>query len=154
MPAERLRFRDDAPVPATQLTRQQIVDTLTAWSAAWNDHDLDTIMELFHENVLFENWTGGRVRGKRALREAWEPWFAADSTFRFTDEDLFVDETAQKALYRWQLDWPSQEPGHAGRAETRRGVDALTFEDGLIVEKLTYSKTTLELDGERAKLTP
>ena len=136
------------------LTRDQIVETLTAWSQSWNAHELETIMELFHEDVLFENWTGAWVRGKSALREAWIPWFAADTTFRFTDEDLFVDQTAQKALYRWQLDWPSLEPGQAGKTETRRGVDALTFRDGLIAEKLTYSKTTLELDGERVTLTP
>lgn len=138
----------------TQLTRRQILDALESWNRAWNAHDLDTIMELFHEDVLFENWTGGRARGKDELRAGWEPWFAADSTFRFTDEDLFVDEQAQKALFRWKLDWPSLEPGHGGRTETRRGVDVLEFKDGLIVAKLTYSKTTLEIDGERVKLTP
>jgi len=137
-----------------QLTRQEILDAFAAWARAWNAHDLDTIMELFHEDVLFDNWTGARVRGKSALREAWTGWFANDSTFRFTDEDLFVDEVTQKALYRWQLDWPSLEPGQSGKSETRRGVDALTFKDGLLVEKLTYSKTTLELDGERVRLTP
>ena len=137
-----------------ELTRQEILDAFAAWASAWNAHDLDTIMELFHEDVVFENWTGARVRGKTALHEAWIPWFAADMTFRFTDEDLFVDEVAQKALYRWRLDWPSLEPGQSGKAETRRGVDALTFRDGLIVEKLTYSKTTLELDGVRVPLTP
>ena len=138
----------------TMLSRQQILDALASWNEAWNAHDLDAIMELFHDDVLFENWTGGVARGKVALREAWEPWFAQDSSFRFTDEDLFVDEASQRALYRWQLDWPSHEPGYVGKAETRRGVDALTFRDGLIVEKLTYSKTTLEIDGERVKLTP
>ena len=138
----------------TLLTREEIIEAFSAWGEAWNAHDLDRIMLLFHHDVLFENWTGGRVRGKAALREAWEPWFAADSSFRFTDEDLFVDEATQKALYRWQLDWPSQESGYTGRPEARRGVDTLTFRDGLIVEKLTYSKTTLEIDGERVKLTP
>ena len=138
----------------TLLSRQQILDALASWNEAWNAHDLDTIMEIFHEDVLFENWTGGRARGKDGLREAWAPWFAQDSSFRFTDEDIFVDEPMQRALYRWQLDWPSHEPGYEGKHESRRGVDALTFRDGLIVEKLTYSKTTLEIDGERVKLTP
>jgi ketosteroid isomerase-like protein len=138
----------------TRLARQQILDALEGWNRAWNEHDLDAIMELFHEDVLFENWTGARVKGKEALRAAWDPWFAADSTFRFTDEDIFVDEEAQKALYRWQLDWPSLEPGQSGKVETRRGVDVLTFRDGLVAEKLTYSKTTLELDGERVPLSP
>ena len=50
------------------------------------------------------------------------------------------------------LDWPSLESGYEGQPETRRGVDALTFRDGLIIEKLTYSKTTLEIDGQRVGL--
>ncbi len=136
------------------LTRRQIFDTLNAWAEAWAARDLDAIVALFDDDVVFENWTGARVQGKDALRAAWQEWFATDSEFRFTDEDLFVDEAAQKALYRWQLDWPSLEPGHEGLAETRRGVDALTFRNGRIVEKLTYSKTTLELDGQRVRLTP
>jgi ketosteroid isomerase-like protein len=135
------------------LSRTEIVNTLTEWTRAWNDHDLDTIVQLFHDDVLFENWTGAAVRGRDALAKAWLQWFATDSQFRFTDEDLFVDESSQKALYRWQLDWPSLEPGYEGRPETRRGVDALTFRDGLIIEKLTYSKTTLEIGGQRVGLT-
>jgi ketosteroid isomerase-like protein len=134
------------------LSRTEIVNTLTEWSRAWNAHDLDRIVKLFHDDVLFENWTGARVRGRDALGKAWLEWFAADSQFRFTDEDLFVDESSQKALYRWQLDWPSLESGYEGQPETRRGVDALTFRDGLIIEKLTYSKTTLEIDGQRVGL--
>ena len=136
----------------TILNRQQILDSLTSWTKAWNAHDLEKIMEFFHDEVLFENWTGGRVRGKKALLEAWAPWFERDSSFHFTDEDLYVDETAQKALYRWQLDWLTSEIGYAGKLEIRRGVDALTFKDGLIIEKLTYSKTTLEIDGKRIGL--
>ena len=136
------------------LTRQQILDCLTQWNKAWNNHDFEKIMELFHEEVLFENWTGARIHGKENLARAWDPWFANDSTFHFTHEDLFVDEVLQKTLYRWKLDWPSLENGQAGKTETRRGVDALTFRDGLIIEKLTYSKTTIEIDGRRTYLTP
>ncbi len=38
--------------------------------------------------------------------------------------------------------------------EARRGSDVLHFKDGKIIQKLTYSKTTVELDGERVRLTP
>jgi len=30
-------------------------------------------MKLFHDEVLFENWTGGKIMGKEALRKAWKP---------------------------------------------------------------------------------
>ena len=63
-----------------------------------------------------------------------------------------MDEKAEKVLFRWSLDWPSTEKGRKGRPERRRGVDVMHFRDGLIVKKYTYSKTTLEIGGERVKL--
>ena len=135
-----------------KLNRQEIENALRKWNAAWDSHDLETVMALFHEEVTFENWTGGRVRGKEALRNAWAPWFANHGGFRFTEEETFIDEATQKVLYRWRLDWPSLEKGQEGRPETRRGVDVLHFKDGRIINKLTYSKTVIEIDGERRAL--
>lgn len=134
------------------LTRAEIQKRLTKWNQAWDQHDLDGVMELFHEDVVFDNWTGGQARGKEALRKAWAGWFANHGGFRFTEEDTFIDEPGQKVLYRWTLDWPSSEPGYEGKPEKRRGVDVLHFEDGKIIQKLTYSKTTLEIGGRRIKL--
>jgi ketosteroid isomerase-like protein len=135
------------------LDREETIAALSRWNDAWNDHDLDRVMELLHDEVEFENWTGGRVAGKEALRKAWAPWFANHGGFRFTTEDLFVDEKAGKVLFRWALDWPSGEKGREGQPERRRGVDVMRFRDGRIVEKYTYSKTTLEIGGSRVKLT-
>jgi hypothetical protein len=136
------------------LSREEIKKALTQWNEAWNDHDLDGVMELFHDEILFENWTGGRAKGKEALRQAWSPWFKNHGGFRFTDEETFIDEVEQKALYRWQLDWPSFEKCYEGLPERRRGVDVLHFRDGKIINKLTYSKTTVEIDGGRVRLSP
>jgi len=134
------------------LSREKIRKAMAEWDLAWNDHDLNGVMELFHEDVLFEHWHGAIVRGKEALHQAWAPWFESHGGFRFTTEDLFVDEAEQKALYRWQLDWPSLEKGYEGRPERRRGVDVIHFRDGKIIQKLTYSKTTVEIDGARVRL--
>jgi len=134
------------------LSREEIKNALNQWNQAWDKHDLNGVMQLFHDEVLFENWTGGRVKGKEALRQAWAPWFENHGGFRFTEEETFIDETAQKALFRWQLDWPSFEKGYEGRPERRRGVDVLHFRDGKIIQKLTYLKTTIEIDGKRVQL--
>ena len=64
-----------------KLTHDQIRNELRQWYLAWNDHDLEKIMELFHKEILFENWTGGRVQGREALRKAWTPWFAHHGGF-------------------------------------------------------------------------
>jgi len=136
------------------LTRPEIEKALRKWNRAWDDHDLEGVMELFDDDILFENWTGGNAHGKEALRQAWASWFAHHGGFRFTEEETFIDVEQQKALYRWQLEWPSIEKGCEGKPEKRRGVDVLHFKDGKIIQKLTYSKTTLEIEGQRVRLLP
>jgi len=134
------------------LSKRKMKNALKQWNLAWDNHDLEGVMKLFHEEVLFENWTGGKVKGKEALRKAWAPWFENHGGFRFTEEETFIDEEEQKALYRWQLEWPSLEKSYEGRSEKRRGVDVLHFQDGKIIKKLTYSKTTIGIEGERFPL--
>ena len=135
-----------------KLSKQQIKETLMHWNAAWDIHDLDGVMALFHEDILFDNWTGGKVVGKADLRKAWAPWFENHGGFHFIPEDTFIDEAEQKVLYRWELRWPSFEKGYEGRPETRRGVDVIHFQDGKIIKKLTYSKTTIGIAGKRRRL--
>ena len=133
-------------------SRQEIEDALREWNLAWDNHDIEGVMQLFHDEIVFENWTGGKASGKEALRKAWAPWFANHGGFRFIEEETFIDEKEQKALYRWLLAWPSFEKGYEGKPEKRRGVDVLHFQDGKIIKKLTYSKTTIDIDGERLPL--
>lgn len=134
------------------LTKDEIKAALRKWNQAWDNHDLEGVMELFHEDIEFDNWTGGKARGKKALREAWRPWFANHGGFRFQEEDTFIDEPGQKALYQWELSWPSMEKGHEGKLEKRRGVDVIHFQDGKIIRKMTYCKTTVEINQKRVKL--
>lgn len=134
------------------LPREEIKNALQEWNLSWDNHDLEGVMKLIHDEVLFENWTGGRAMGKEALKKAWASWFANHGGFRFTEEETFIDEKEQKVLFRWQLEWPSLERGYEGKPEKRRGVDVLHFQDGKIIKKLTYSKTTIEIDGERFSL--
>ena len=134
------------------LTRDEIKVALDKWNEAWANYDLQGVMDLFDDNILFDNWNGGQVKGKEALFEAWEPWFKNNGGFLFTDEDTFIDATTQKVLFQWRLDWPSTEKGYEGKPEVRRGVDVMTFENGKITEKLTYSKVTVEIDGESVRL--
>ena len=134
------------------LSRTDIVKHLAEWNQAWADHDLAGVIQIFHDDVLFENWTGAKIQGKENLLRVWTPWFENHNGFRFTGEDTFIDVDQQKVLYRWQLDWPSLETGLEGKLETRRGVDILHFKEGKIIKKLTYSKTTIEIEGKRVPL--
>ena len=133
------------------LSREEIQKALDDWNRAWARFDLDGVMALMHDDVVFENWTGGTARGKEALRNAWQPWFAKGD-FRFIEEELFIDEKTQKILYRWLLEWPCPDIAYAGKIENRKGVDVIHLKDGKIINKLTYSKTTIEIDGQRHSL--
>ncbi len=137
-----------------RLTRKEIEAIWDNWNSAWDKHDLDLVMNFFHDDILFDNWTGGSAKGKEQLRKAWNGWFINHGNFEFIQEEIFIDEQEQKLLYRWELIWPSFEKGYEGKKEKRRGVDVIHFKDGKIINKLTYSKTTLEIEGERVKLTP
>ncbi len=134
------------------LSREKIQEALMKWNKAWDEHDLNGVMELFHEDIYFENWTGGWVQGKAALEQAWKPWFDHHGGFLFAEEDTFIDVANQKVLYQWQLDWPSGEKGYEGKKELRRGLDILHFREGKIIRKLTYCKTTIEIEGKRTRL--
>ena len=132
-----------------KLSKEDIKESLKRWNLAWDNHDLNGVMDLFHEYIFFENWTGGIVRGKKALKKAWEGWFANHGDFRFVEEETFIDEAEQKVLYRWLLEWPSLEEGYRGKLEKRRGADVLHFKDRKVIKKITYSKTVVEIDGEK-----
>lgn len=136
-----------------ELTRQELIRFMEDWNTAWEQYDLEGVLAGFREDAVFENWTGGRVQGKQNLRQAWGPWFADPGGFKFRCEDVFADPDSQKVLFRWALHWPSPEKGHAGQPEVRRGVDVITFQDGKISQKYTYCKTTLEIGGQRVRLT-
>jgi ketosteroid isomerase-like protein len=134
------------------LSHADLLATTRTWLEAWAAHDLERVLALMDDEVRFENWTGIPVTGKAGLRAAWTPWFADHGNFVFAAEDLFADAASQQVLLRWSLDWPSQERAHRGQPEIRRGVDVLRFRAGRIVEKLTYSKTTLIIAGRRVGL--
>jgi steroid delta-isomerase-like uncharacterized protein len=134
------------------LAAEEIRKILDRWNDAWNAHDLDEVMGLFSDDVVFENWTGATARGREALRKAWEPWFRNHGDFRFITEDIFIDERQQKVLFQWVLEWPSPEKAFAGKREKRRGVDIMHFRNGKIFRKATYSKTTVEIEGQRVAL--
>ncbi len=136
------------------LSREEIIAALEEWNRAWDAHDLDGVMNLFHDDIIFNNWTEGKAHGKEALRKAWAPWFQNNGGFRFIEEDLFIDEMQQKVLYQWSLEWPSSEAGFEGLPEKRRGVDVIYFKEGKIFRKTTFIKTAVEINGRRMQLSP
>ncbi len=130
-----------------KLSRSAILERFDLWLIEWDTFDLDGVMDFMHEDVVFENWNGTVISGKRMLWKTWHPWFFQHGNFRFIKEDLFIDEEQQKATFSWRLEWPSFKKKYLGKPEVRRGVDILYFQNGKIIRKLTYSKTMIEIDA-------
>lgn len=106
-------------------------------------------MELFHQDVVFEDWLGNRIEGKGKLTAVWRRWFDNHGDFKFELHDIFVDKESQQALMRWRLYWPSPEREYRGLPEIREGLDVLRFRNGLIDMKLTYTMGVAEIGGKK-----
>jgi hypothetical protein len=130
-----------------KLTTPEINLIFNDWLDAWNKHDLEGVMCLFHDDIVFDNWTGVKIVGKESLQKVWTPWFQNHGNFIFKEEDVFFDENEQKMLFMWKLEWPSLLKTYLGKPEIRRGVDVLYFRNGKIFQKHSYSKTTIRIDG-------
>lgn len=99
-----------------------------AWVEAWNAHDIEAVLEHFHDDVVFTSPTaarvvpdgGGVVRGKAALRAYWTDALRLVPDLHFTVERVSAGVDALVLTYRNQ----------AG------GVvdEVLVFADGLVVE--------------------
>jgi len=135
-----------------KLTKGQIKEMMKKNSAAWDNLNLEGVLEIYHNDVYFENWTGGHAEGKEALKKAWTPWFNSGNKFIFHRDDIFIDEEEQKFTVTWELEWTSTEKGYEGKPEKRRGLDVYHLKDGKVYKKFTYSKTTIAIDGKRIQL--
>ncbi len=80
------------------------------WVEAWNRHDVESVLEHFHEDVLFTSpvaaqlVTGsvGVIRGKDALRVYWLKALRAIPNLRFEVEALHVGVGVLVIRYRNQ----------------------------------------------------
>jgi len=104
---------------------------------AFNRDDLEGVLAYMTDDALYDEFNGGRAKGKSAIRAAFEPQFRGDfGKIRFHTEDLFVDAESGKAMIRWLCTLENGE-----RYGGWRGLDILHIEDGMITEKHTYAKT-------------
>jgi ketosteroid isomerase-like protein len=110
---------------------------LAAFSAAFGSGDVDAIMALMTDDVVFESTAppdGSRHEGVEAVRQVWVDLFSGTAGASFTEEERFV--CADRGVLQWRFTWATSEgtPGHV------RGVDILRFVDGKVAEKRSYVK--------------
>jgi ketosteroid isomerase-like protein len=80
------------------------------WRDAWNAHDLDRLLDHFHDDVIFTSpvaaaifpETQGYVRGKPALRAYWAEGLRRIPDLHFTIEQVFAGVETIVIRYRNQ----------------------------------------------------
>ena len=110
-------------------------EALARFSGAFGAGDVDAIMALMTEDVVFESTTppdGERHAGAAAVRGVWEELFGGTPGARFEEEERFV--CGDRGVLVWRFSWAGDEPGHV------RGVDVLRFRNGKVAEKRSYVK--------------
>lgn len=117
----------------TQIT----LETVDKFNAAFNFHDIDGIMALMTDDVVFENTRpapdGERFEGQEKVRAFWVQMFERSPYAKFETEDIFAEK--DRCVVRWVYHWVKDgKPGHI------RGVDIFRVRDGKISEKFSYVK--------------
>jgi ketosteroid isomerase-like protein len=111
-----------------------ILDLMDRFTAALNSHDLDAVVALVTDDIVFESTSpppdGARYEGRDAVRQIWGEMLAATPQARFSVEEQFSDGSG-RAVVRWRYDWGD---GHV------RGVDIVRVRDGQLAESLAYVK--------------
>ena len=114
-------------------------DSLQAFLAAFNAHDLDTIMEFFADDCEFDMprgpdpW-GTRYRGKAAVREGLATRFSGIPDVHYGDDHHWT--AGDLGVSTWLLTGTST----GGEHIRVQGVDLLHFRAGKITKKDSYWK--------------
>ena len=115
-------------------TDDPVLDLMDRFTAALNSHDLDAVMALVTDDIVFESTSpapdGTRYEGHEAVRQAWGGLMASTPQARFSVEEQF-SVGSERVIVRWRYDWGD---GHV------RGVDVIRVRNGQIAESLAYVK--------------
>jgi ketosteroid isomerase-like protein len=126
-----------AMLPSDEQT-EQTLETLQRFHQAFNQHNVDRIMELMTSDCVFENTypppDGERIEGQDAVRAYWSQLFQGSPKAHFAVEELFAG--GDRGVVRWRYSWVDPQ----GRAGHIRGVDIFRVRDGMVAEKLSYVK--------------
>jgi limonene-1,2-epoxide hydrolase len=115
-------------------TKKTLV-TIERFNEAFNRHDVEAVMRLMTDDIVFENTSGGRFEGQEAVRAVLIRAFKLMLTGWFDTEASFA--TADRCVLLWKYTFNRQESvrGHV------RGVDVFRVRDGLVAEKFSYVKS-------------
>jgi steroid delta-isomerase-like uncharacterized protein len=104
------------------------------YRAAWFEHDVDAIMAVVSDDVVFQNVTAGeRVEGAAAFRAHVAGIHEGWPDLRFEEHGLYVAPDAAV------VEWTARGTASDGRQLEWDGIDVINCRDGLIARNAVYS---------------
>ena len=119
---------------------QATPELVKALTDAFNDHDVDAIMEFFADDCEWvmargpEEPHGHRCVGKEEIRERLSARFAVIPDMRWVDDSYWV--AGDRAFSEWTVQGTST----SGEKMNHLGCDLLVYRNGKVVKKDTYWK--------------
>ena len=109
-------------------------ETLQAFAAAWNRHDIDALMSFMHEACVFHAVAGPELFGREAVREGFQLAWQAFPDAAWLDGEHFVcgERGVSESTFKGTK-------ADGTRIEARM-VDVFTFRDGKIAVKNAFRK--------------
>ena len=118
----------------TEPTKRVTVEDLETFAAAWDHHDIDTIMTYFTDNCVFIAGWGTQFVGKVKVREGVSEFFTRFPDGHFSDGIHFISGN------RGVSEWKFSATGPDGKLLEMTGCDLFVFENGKIALKNAFRK--------------
>ena len=116
------------------------------YNNAWNDHDVDAIVDMHTTDSVFENHTTGDVSvGREAIGSAIRGIFTVFPDLHFETrrayirDDLVVQEWTARGTHLGKMNRAGLEVEPTGKTVEYRGLDIIPIADGLVARKDVYS---------------
>lgn len=124
------------------------VATLAAFSAAWNRHDIDSLMSFMSHDCVFQTAAGPESYGARhdgpaAVRTAFESAWINFPDAQWIHDRHFVHENFGVS------EWTFKGTAADGSRVEADGVDVFTFKDGKIQLKNVFRKNRPNLPAAK-----
>ena len=116
------------------MSETDVLKLVARYRAGWFGHDVDAIMQVVSDDVVFHNVTAGeRVEGAAAFREHVAGIHTRWPDLSFEEHGLYIAESTGVA------EWTARGTAPDGRRLEWDGVDVINCRDGLIVRNAVYS---------------
>ena len=73
------------------MTRQEVANLFARREAAWNAHDVDSIVALYAEDAVVESPLGGTHQGRASIGAVVKAFFEAFTDATITTDDVVID---------------------------------------------------------------